>query len=97
MIEIIIFQLHILGIIYAFTKNWQSGSLKEGFFAVLIVLLIFAIGWALTNPIAWFIMPASWSSIWFTNDTLSLVLLFVPESIFFYLFFIKAEDQKKKV
>ncbi|MFC2131341.1 hypothetical protein ACFLSQ_07890 [Bacteroidota bacterium] len=92
MIEIIIFQIHIIGALYAFTKNWQSRGLKEGVLAILIIGLIFAIGWALTNPLAWFIMPKSWSSIWFSQDTLSLVLLLVPESFFFYLFFIKDKN-----
>ena len=93
MIEILIFHLHIVGALYAFTKNWQLHSLKDGFMGVLIIGLIFTIGWALTGPIANLIMPASFKSIYFTKDTLSLVLLFIPECIFFYYFFIN--DKKK--
>ena len=89
MIEILIFHIHIIGALYAFTKNWQTRGLKEGILALLIIGLIFTIGWALTNPIAGLIMPDKWSTIWFSQDTLSLVLLLIPESIFFYNFFIK--------
>ncbi|MFH1049888.1 MAG: hypothetical protein V1779_03035 [bacterium] len=89
MIEIFIFHLHIVGALYAFTKNWQTGGLKSGILALLIIGLIFTIGWALTNPVAWLIMPDKWASIWFSQDTLSLVLLLIPETIFFYIFFVK--------
>ena len=89
MIELIIFHLHIVAVIYAFTKNWQRRSVKEGILAVLIIGLIFAIGWALTSPISRLIMPKAWETIWFRQDSLSLLLLAIPESIFFYHFFIK--------
>jgi len=89
MIEIFIFHLHIVGALYAFTKNWQTGGIKSGILSLLIIGLIFTIGWALTNPLAWMIMPQKWSSIWFSQDTLSLVLLLIPESVFFYIFFVK--------
>lgn len=89
MIELLIFHLHIVGALYAFTKNWQSRRLRDGVLAVIIIGLFFTIGWALTSPIARFIMPQSLESIYFTRDTLSLVLLVIPESIFFYYFFFK--------
>jgi hypothetical protein len=89
MIEILIFHLHILGALYAFTKNWQKRKLKDAVLSVMILGLIFSIGWALTQPIAQLIWPPSFKSIYFTKDTLSLVLLVIPESVFFYLFFVK--------
>jgi hypothetical protein len=51
--------------------------------------LIFTIGWALTGPIARMIMPSDFNSIYFTTDTLSLILLFIPEILFFYFYFVK--------
>lgn len=95
MIEILIFHLHFVGALYAFTKNWQKHSTKEGILAVLIIGLVFMILWALTGPIARIIMPQAWETIYFTRDTLSLVLLFIPESFFFYLFFLKDKPQKE--
>ncbi len=93
MIEILIFHLHIVGALYAFTKNWQRHSVKDGVMGVLIIGLIFTIGWALTGSIANAIMPSTVKSIYFTKDTLSLVLLFIPECFFFYYFFVN--DKKK--
>jgi len=89
MIELIIFHLHIVGALYAFTKNWQSRRLRDGVLAVIIIGLFFTIGWALTSPISRLIMSSEFESIYFTRDTLSLVLLVIPESIFFYFFFFK--------
>jgi hypothetical protein len=89
MIEVLIYHLHLVGGLYAFTKNWQRGSKKEGILSVLIIGLFFTIGWALTGPIARLIFPIRWETIYFSRDTLSLVLLFIPEVMFFWLFFVK--------
>lgn len=89
MIEIIIFHFHILAALYAFTKNWQRRGLKDGILAILIIALVFTIGWALTSPIAGIIMPNGFKNIYFNKDTLSLLILFIPECFFFYYFFMK--------
>ncbi len=92
MIELLIFHVHIVAALYAFTKNWQNRGLKDGLLGVIIIGLIFTIGWALTSPVAHFIMPDKWVSLYFTKDTLSLCLLAGPESVFFYLFFVKDRE-----
>lgn len=89
MIEIFIFYLHIIAALYAFTKNWQNRTLKDAFLSLIILLLVFAIGWALTGSLAYAIYPSSWNTPYFNYDTLSLVLLVIPEAVFFYFFFIK--------
>jgi len=89
MIEIFIFQIHIIAVLYAFTKNWMKGGFKEGILAVLILGLLFIIGWAITNPLANLIYPDNLKSIWFNQDTLALVILIIPESVFYYFFYIK--------
>ena len=89
MIEIFIFELHILAIVYAFVKNFQQNSIKEGFLAVIIILLIFSIGWALTSSLSHALYPDDWKSIYFNADSLALILLVIPESYFFYQYFLK--------
>ena len=88
MIELFVFHLHIIGALYAFTRNWIQRSLKDGMLALGIIGLIFTIGWTLTSPIASLIMPKP-LSIYFTKDTLSLILLIIPESIFFLMYFVR--------
>lgn len=92
MIEIIIFELHLLGALYAFTKSWQEGGLKDGLMAIAIVLLFFTIGWAITGTLANLIYPNEWNSIYFTQDSLSLILLLIPEVLFFKFYFL-SEDK----
>jgi len=89
MLEILIFHLHVVGALYAFTKNWQNDHLKSGILAVLLIGFMFAVGWALTGTIARLIMPEAWNTIYFNQDTLSLILLLVPEYFFFKFYFIK--------
>lgn len=89
MIDLFILFLHYLGAVYAFTKNWQENNIKEGFLSILILGLAFTILWTLSGTIARVIFPNSWNTIYFTVDTLSLILLVIPESVFFYQFFIK--------
>lgn len=96
MIELLIFHFHIAVALYAFTKNWQKSSLKDGFQAVGLIALIFAIGWALTGTLAYTIWPKSWNTIYFTHSTLSLVLLTIPECFFFYHFFFKNIDSNPR-
>jgi hypothetical protein len=87
MIDLLIFYYHIFVAIYAFTKNWQKATIREGFMAVGLIALIFAIGWALTGSFSYVIWPKSWNTLYFTYDTLSLVLLSIPETFFYYYFF----------
>ncbi|MFN3194996.1 MAG: hypothetical protein ACE364_03500 [Chlorobiota bacterium] len=88
MIEILIFELHLLASIYVFTKGWQGGSIKDGLMAVAILLLFFTIGWAITGTIANLLYPSGWNTIYFTQDTFSLVLLLIPELLFFKFYFL---------
>lgn len=96
MIEIIIFELHLLGALYAFVKSWQANGIKDGLMALAIIALFFTIGWAITGTIASFIYPDSWNSIYFTKDTLSLIMLLIPELIFYRFYFLEKEKNKDK-
>jgi uncharacterized membrane protein YhdT len=92
MIEMLIFHAHIVGVLYAFTKRWQEDNLKEAFTTLGLVGLVFTIGWAITGTIAKVVTPASGFTTWFTADTLSLVLLIIPEVILFRIFFLRAQQ-----
>ncbi len=89
MIELFIFYLHVLVALYAFTKNWQKLTIKDGLLAVTVFALMFTIGWAMTGTLSYAIYPKSLESVYFNHNTLSLVLLSIPESFFVYHFYIK--------
>ncbi len=105
MIELIIFYLHFLAALYAFTKRWQAAGLREGMLGALIFALAFTILWSITGPIARIIIPNSVTTViilpnnsaiyvpgyapWFTRDTMSLTLVAIFDAVFFYLFFLR--------
>lgn len=96
MIDLIIYHLHIVGALYAFTMRWQRDGIKGGALAVATCGLVFTILWAITGPIAYALMPASATSPLFTADTLSLVLLLIPEIVFFRVFFLRTSDASQR-
>lgn len=96
MIDLLIFYIHFYVAIYAFTKNWQQGGIKQGLLSVGLILLIFSIGWAMTGTLAFAIWPKAWNSIYFTNDTLALIMLLIPELFFFYYFFFQDKSNIEK-
>lgn len=91
MIEIIVFELHLLATIFVFTKGWQDGGIKDGLMGVAILLLFFTIGWAITGTLSTLIYPDAWNTLYFTQDTFSLVLLLIPEIFFFKFYFLGQE------
>ncbi len=96
MIEIIIFYIHILSWLWAFTFTWQHKGLKNAFLSLAVLGFIFIIFWTITSPLARLIYPDSFHSVYFTKDTLSLVLVLIPESIFYYFYFVKESIKLSK-
>lgn len=92
MIEILIFFIHIIAAIFAFTKKWQESSIKEGFLAIILITLLFFIGWALTGTLAHALMPDKGENNLLTGDSLSLLIL-LPIEIWFYIVFILKSKQ----
>lgn len=93
MLDILIYHIHIIGVLYAFVKRWQHEGVKGGLLAIAICGLVFMIGWSLTGALARLILPgAQAAGNFITADTLSLVLLLIPEVIFFWLFFVRDRD-----
>lgn len=76
--------------------RWQRDGLKGGVLAVATCGLVFTILWAVTGPIAYALMPAEASSAMFTADTLSLVLLLIPEIVFFRVFFLRTTEPAER-
>jgi cytochrome c biogenesis protein CcdA len=74
MIELIIYHIHIVAILAAFTIRWQREGVKAGLLAVALCGLAFTIVWALMGPLARLLMgDAGQTDDLFTSDTLSLL------------------------
>ena len=91
MIDLIVFYLHTMGGVYAFTKYWQEEGVVGGILALGFFAIIFSAGWAISALIFSFIISADGFAIWLNRDTLSLLFLTVAE-IFFYIFYLNEDD-----
>jgi hypothetical protein len=96
MIDILIYHLHVVGVIYAFTLRWQKEGLKSGMLAVATCGLVVTTLWAVTGSIARAVLPNSRPEDLMTADTLSLVLLLIPEYIFFRAFFLRSKSVSER-
>jgi len=84
MITLFIFYLHFIAAVIVYTKRWQEGDWKEGLLAVGFLALIFSVGWSISTFLLKPVIDEKGFGVWLDRDTLSLVLLVVMESIFFY-------------
>jgi hypothetical protein len=66
--------------------------MKDGLQSVALMGLVFVIGWSITSPLANIVLPNEWRSQRFSSDTLGLIMLLLPEILFFKMFFLKDED-----
>ena len=84
MIPLLIFYLHIVAVVYAYTKRWQEAGVKEGVLAVAFTAIIFSVGWTLSTLLLHVISPPRGLGPGLDRDALSLLLLTVAEGFFYY-------------
>lgn len=87
MIAVFIFFLHFLFVIIMFTKKWQEDGLSSGLLNVALILILFAVGWTITNLLAKFLMEPEGLGLYFDRDTFSLTLLTLGEIIFYKIYY----------
>ncbi len=93
MIDLIIFYFHTIVAVYAFTKSWQEENFISGIVSVAFILIIFAIGWTIATLSVTYIIPSEGFAKWMNRDTISLMLLTIGESFFYYHYF-KSKNKK---
>jgi len=96
MITLFIFYIHVIAAVTIFTKRWQEEGIKEGLLGVGFLALIFSVGWSISTFILKLFISEKGLGIWFDRDTMSLTLLLVMETIFFY-FQLKGKKKPVKV
>lgn len=84
MITLFVFYVHTVAAVVLFTKRWQEGDWKEGLLAVGFLALVFSVGWSISTFILKLVIDEKGFSVWLDRDALSLTLLLLMESIFFY-------------
>jgi hypothetical protein len=92
MIAIIIFYLHIIGAVYAFSKGYFDHKLADAFMSLAFVGVIFSVGWTMAGFIVNFIYPEEGFGTVLDPDTVSLLLVTLFEAILYGTYFWKHRD-----
>lgn len=95
MIIVIIFYLHIISAVLAFTYRWQEEGTKAGFTLLGFMGLVFAVGWTIVGFIMHFLIPRGIPKV-IDADTLSLLLLTILETFVYYFYFFKTDNDTKQ-
>ncbi|HUN65623.1 MAG TPA: hypothetical protein VMW43_05935 [Bacteroidota bacterium] len=85
MVILLIFYIHVIAAVTAFTKRWQDTDWKEGILAVGFVVLIFVVGWQMATFIVKSFVDEKGLGIWFDRDAMALALLTVMEGTIYVI------------
>jgi len=89
MIDILIYHLHLIAILFTFSKYWKLEGIKSAIMSVLLALLVFLICWTMSATLSYYIFPQEWTTIYFSSNTLSLLLILLPEYMYYKYFVFK--------
>jgi len=95
MIIVIIFYLHIMAGVLAFTQRWQDEGLHGGLIVLGFMGLIFAVGWTVVGFVMHYLAPSGIPKV-IDADSMSLLLLTMLEGTVYYFYFLKDENADKK-
>ena len=95
MITAFIFFAHLFFALYIFTKKWQTENLKNAFLNLVLIAILFSVGWTVTTMIAQIFMEPEGFGIQFNRDTFALTLLSSAEYFFYRIYYFKEETNSK--
>jgi formate hydrogenlyase subunit 3/multisubunit Na+/H+ antiporter MnhD subunit len=90
MVTAFIFFAHLFFALYIFTKKWQNDNLKSAFLNIVLIGILFSVGWTITTMVSQIFMEPEGFGIQFNRDTFSLNILSIVE-YFFYKIYYKEE------
>jgi len=98
MIAAIIFIAHIIFALIVFIKKFQSDGLLTAGMNLVLIIILFAVGWTVTGLISKLLMTPEGFGTEFNRDTFSLFLLTIIEAIFYSYYYrpIFTEDGKER-
>ncbi|QQS34616.1 MAG: hypothetical protein IPM56_10090 [Ignavibacteriales bacterium] len=99
MITAFIFFAHLIFAAVIYTKKWQDEGVKSGLLNVVLIGILFSVGWSITGMIAKLIMEQNGFGLQFDRDTFSLTLLTIAEYFFYKIYYAEpviADDKEKQ-
>ncbi|OGU54717.1 MAG: hypothetical protein A2V66_01175 [Ignavibacteria bacterium RBG_13_36_8] len=87
MIIAAIFALHLIFILIIFTKKYQEESLSTAFQNVVLIIILFFVGWPLVTMIIKIFIEPKGLGVHFDRDTIVLTALSVIEYLFYKMYY----------
>lgn len=87
MIIAFIFLLHIVFSIYIFIKKWKTDSLGGAFIDLILIIILFSIGWSISSMISKIFWEPKGFGLHFDRDAISLTILTIVEFLFYRIFY----------
>jgi len=87
MITAFIFAAHLIFALYIFTKKWQDENLKGAFLNVILIMILFTVGWTIATMIAKIFMEPEGLGIQYDRDTFALTILSIAEYFFYRIYY----------
>ncbi len=96
MIPVLIFWIHITFGVYIFVKKYYEETLGEAFLTLGFAAIIFTAGWTFASFAAHSLFGPKGVSPILNDDSLSLILLTLIETIFYMVWFRRSPDDSDK-
>jgi hypothetical protein len=99
MITAFIFFAHLVFALIIYTKKWQDDGIKSAILNVVLIGILFTVGWSITGIVAKLIMDQKGFGLQFDRDAFSLTLLMIGEFFFYRIYYEEpaiADDKEKQ-
>ncbi len=87
MITAFIFFGHFIFAIIIYTKKWQDEGVKSAILNVVLIGILFSVGWSITGMVSKLIMEQKGFGLQFDRDAFSLSLLTIGEYFFYRIYY----------
>lgn len=94
MVSLLVFYLHTVAAVYAFTDQYQEEGVGAGTLAVAFMGIVFSVGWSISTFILKYLISEKGFGIHFNRDAISLALLTAGEGVFYY-FYLRGAKKKE--
>jgi len=82
-----IFLFHIVFSIYIFIKKWKTDSLGGAFIDLVLIIILFSVGWSISSLICKIFWEPIGFGLHFDRDAISLTILTIVEFLFYKIFY----------
>ena len=96
MIAVFIFYVHVVFLVYVFTKDYLEDGFLTAFLSAVFIVIIFSVGWTLSEFVMALFMKPEGLGLLFPRAAFSLVLLTILEVIFYRFYFSKKQAKVRQ-